>query len=296
MARTQNPVVIIDTLRTPIGKRNGGLSTLHPGELLGIVQKGILDRTGVDPALVEQVVGGCVSQVGEQAFNITRTAWLAAGLPLTTAATTIDTQVVPLESVTTPRVSLPPTAINKTVTVSGSAVIQAKPDAVRLSMQIQQTSEKVTDAKQQVDEQVAALTKALRKLGVKEDQLNNAPLRIQPDYQHDPERKLPQRYVVSRDITVSLNDLSLYSTVLQQAADLGVTQMNQAEFLVSESDELYQKALQQAFTHAKTKAALSLPMKFSPKTKACASPLGTACSAYEKVQPMLLPSPNKRLK
>jgi hypothetical protein len=86
--------------------------------------------------------------------------------------------------------------------------------------------------------------------------LNNAPLRIQPDYQHDPERKLPQRYLVSRDITVSLNDLSLYSTVLQQAADLGVTQMNQAEFLVSESDELYQKALQQAFAHAKTKATL----------------------------------------
>jgi acetyl-CoA C-acetyltransferase len=92
MARNQNPVVIVDTLRTPVGKRNGGLSTLHAGELLGVVQKGILDRTGLDPALVEQVVGGCVSQVGEQAFNITRTAWLAAGLPLTTAATTVDTQ------------------------------------------------------------------------------------------------------------------------------------------------------------------------------------------------------------
>ncbi len=153
-------------------------------------------------------------------------------------------------------VALADTPAIKTVTVSGSAVMQAKPDAVRLSMQIQQTSEKVTQAKQKVDDQVAALTKALRKLGVKEEQLNNAPLRIQPDYQHDPERKLPQRYLVSRDITVSLNDLSLYSTVLQQAADLGVTQMNQAEFLVSESDELYQKALQQAFTHAKTKAAL----------------------------------------
>ena len=80
MARNQNSVVIVDTLRTPVGKRNGGLSTLHSGELLGVVQKGILDRTGLDPALVEQVVGGCVSQVGEQAFNITRTAWLAAGL------------------------------------------------------------------------------------------------------------------------------------------------------------------------------------------------------------------------
>jgi len=92
MARNQNPVVIVDAVRTPIGRRNGGLSTLHPGELLGIAQKGIVDRTGIDPALIEQVVGGCVSQVGEQSFNVTRTAWLAAGLPLTTAATTVDTQ------------------------------------------------------------------------------------------------------------------------------------------------------------------------------------------------------------
>ncbi len=85
-------VVIVDAVRTPIGKRNGGLSTMHPAETLGLVQKALIDRTGIDPAAVEQVVGGCVSQVGEQAFNITRTAWLAAGLPLTTAATTIDTQ------------------------------------------------------------------------------------------------------------------------------------------------------------------------------------------------------------
>jgi acetyl-CoA C-acetyltransferase len=92
MARNQNPVVIVDAVRTPIGRRNGGLSTLHPGELLGIAQKGIVERTGIDPSLIEQVVGGCVSQVGEQSFNVTRTAWLAAGLPLTTAATTVDTQ------------------------------------------------------------------------------------------------------------------------------------------------------------------------------------------------------------
>ncbi len=62
-------------------------------------------------------------------------------------------------------VALADTPAVKTVTVSGSAVMQAKPDAVRLSMQIQQTSEKVSDAKQKVDDQVAALTKALRKLG-----------------------------------------------------------------------------------------------------------------------------------
>jgi acetyl-CoA C-acetyltransferase len=85
-------IVIVDAVRTPIGKRNGGLSTLHPAEVLATVQKAIIERTGIDPAAVDQVVGGCVSQVGEQAFNVTRTAWLSAGLPLTTAATTVDTQ------------------------------------------------------------------------------------------------------------------------------------------------------------------------------------------------------------
>jgi len=85
-------VVIVDAVRTPIGKRGGGLSTLHPAEVLSNVQKAIIERTGIDPSQVGQVVGGCVSQVGEQAFNIARTAWLAAGLPMSVAATTVDTQ------------------------------------------------------------------------------------------------------------------------------------------------------------------------------------------------------------
>ena len=85
-------VVIVDAVRTPIGRRGGGLSTLHPAQVLGAVQRAIIDRTGIDPAEIGQVVGGCVSQVGEQSFNITRTSWLAAGLPLETAATTVDTQ------------------------------------------------------------------------------------------------------------------------------------------------------------------------------------------------------------
>jgi acetyl-CoA C-acetyltransferase len=85
-------VVIVDAVRTPIGRRGGGLSSVHPAELLATVQQALIERTGIDPAAVGQVVGGCVSQVGEQAFNITRTAWLAAGLPLSTAATTVDTQ------------------------------------------------------------------------------------------------------------------------------------------------------------------------------------------------------------
>ncbi len=85
-------VVIVDAVRTPVGKRNGGLSTLHSADLLGIALTALFDRTEVDPADVGQVVGGCVSQVGMQSFNIARTAWLAAGLPASTAATTIDTQ------------------------------------------------------------------------------------------------------------------------------------------------------------------------------------------------------------
>ena len=85
-------VVIVDAVRTPVGRRGGGLSSVHPAELLGIVQKAIIERTGIDPNEVGQVVGGCVSQVGEQSFNVTRTAWLAAGLPMSVAATTIDTQ------------------------------------------------------------------------------------------------------------------------------------------------------------------------------------------------------------
>jgi acetyl-CoA C-acetyltransferase len=85
-------VVIVDAVRTPVGRRGGGLSSVHPAELLGVVQKAIIDRTGIDPHEIGQVVGGCVSQVGEQSFNVTRTAWLAAGLPMTTAATTVDTQ------------------------------------------------------------------------------------------------------------------------------------------------------------------------------------------------------------
>src|SRR4051794_1179845 len=85
-------VVIVEAVRSPIGKRGGGLSSLHPADLLATVQHELVERSGIDPAEVGQVVGGCVSQIGEQAFNIARTAWLTAGLPLTVAATTVDSQ------------------------------------------------------------------------------------------------------------------------------------------------------------------------------------------------------------
>jgi acetyl-CoA C-acetyltransferase len=85
-------VVIIEAVRTPVGRRGGGLAGVHPADLLGTVLKEVVDRSGIDPTEVGQVVAGCVSQVGQQSFNIARTAWLAAGLPLSVAATTVDTQ------------------------------------------------------------------------------------------------------------------------------------------------------------------------------------------------------------
>ncbi|MGP0047255.1 MAG: steroid 3-ketoacyl-CoA thiolase [Solirubrobacteraceae bacterium] len=82
--------VLIDAVRTPIGKRGGRLSVRHAADVLGHVQRAVLDRAGVEPEAVGQLVGGCVTQVGEQSFNTTRMAWLQAGLPLAIGASTLD--------------------------------------------------------------------------------------------------------------------------------------------------------------------------------------------------------------
>ncbi len=84
--------VIVEATRTPIGKRNGWLSGLHPAELLATVQVDVVRRAGVDPGEVDQIVAGCVTQAGEQASNVARNAWLSAGLPYQVAATTVDCQ------------------------------------------------------------------------------------------------------------------------------------------------------------------------------------------------------------
>src|SRR4051812_47239218 len=85
-------VVIIDAVRSPAGRRGGGLATAHAADLLGTVLRSLVERTGIDPSAVGQVVGGCVDQVGMQTFNVARTAWLTAGLPLAVPATTVDSQ------------------------------------------------------------------------------------------------------------------------------------------------------------------------------------------------------------
>src|SRR5438105_6129732 len=83
---------IVGAVRSPIGKKAGKLSSLHPTDLLGAVLKGLLERTGVDPLQVDDVIGGCVTQTGEQGVNVTRNAWIAAGLPWDVPATSVDRQ------------------------------------------------------------------------------------------------------------------------------------------------------------------------------------------------------------
>ncbi len=84
--------VIVEAVRTPIGKRNGSLSGMHAAEILGAAQRGLVERAGIEPALVEQIAGGCVTQAGEQSNNVTRTAWLHAGLSQQTGCLTLDAQ------------------------------------------------------------------------------------------------------------------------------------------------------------------------------------------------------------
>jgi acetyl-CoA acyltransferase len=84
--------VIVEAVRTPVGKKNGKLSGTHPVDLLADLLSATIERTGIDPSIVDDHITGCVSQTGEQAINIARNAWLAAGLPEEVPAATIDRQ------------------------------------------------------------------------------------------------------------------------------------------------------------------------------------------------------------
>jgi len=133
---SREDVVIVDAVRTPIGRRGGGLSSMHPADLLGVAQKAIVDRSGIDPSAIEQVVGGCVSQVGEQSFNITRTAWLAAGLPLSTAATTVDTQCGSSQQATNLATSLVASGVVDVTIACGVEVMSRIPIGINSSKKL----------------------------------------------------------------------------------------------------------------------------------------------------------------
>jgi acetyl-CoA acyltransferase len=89
---SEREAVIVDACRTAFGKRGGALSTWHPTDLLGLALRHVVDHTGIDPERIDDVIGGCVSQVGEQSTNVARNAWVAAGLPQSVPATTVDRQ------------------------------------------------------------------------------------------------------------------------------------------------------------------------------------------------------------
>ena len=87
MPQTGREVVIVEAVRTPIGrghKEKGYYKDTHPNELLGTCYSEVIDRAGIDAGEVEDVITGCVQQIGEQAFNVGRNAWLQAGLPMET--------------------------------------------------------------------------------------------------------------------------------------------------------------------------------------------------------------------
>src|SRR5215212_8167466 len=83
---------IVSAVRSPVGRRNGGLSKVHPADLSAHVMNAAVEAAGVDPGAVDDVIWGCVDQLGAQSTNIARTAWLAAGLPEHVPGTTIDRQ------------------------------------------------------------------------------------------------------------------------------------------------------------------------------------------------------------
>lgn len=152
--------------------------------------------------------------------------------------------LLPLFAVAEPQMAL--------ITVQGSGAVPTPPDFARLSMTVGSRQTAVSQAKTDVDNKVTQITAMLQKLGVKNADINNAPLRIYPEYQ--PEKTTTELFRVEREVTVTVRDLTQYPQILEQAAVLGVTQLQPAELLSSKAEGLYQQALQLAYADAEDKA------------------------------------------
>lgn len=139
-----------------------------------------------------------------------------------------------------------------TITVQGTGAVLGTPDQARLTMTISSRQTSVQKAKQDVDEKMQRLTAMVQKVGIAAADMNNAPLRIYPEYQQDQSKV--ELYRVERELTVLVRHLQLYPEILSQATAIGVNQLQPAELLVSQPQPLYQKALQLAFEDAKAKA------------------------------------------
>lgn len=120
-------VYIVEACRSPIGKRGKGLAGLKPADLLGAVQSAALSRAGVPGDKIDQIIGGCVSQVGEQSFNIARVAWLSQGLPMEVAATTVDSQCGSSQQATSLGASLVASGIENVIMSCGLEMMSRVP-------------------------------------------------------------------------------------------------------------------------------------------------------------------------
>lgn len=138
------------------------------------------------------------------------------------------------------------------ISVQGSGAVTTVPDHARLTMTVGNRHSAVTQAKAAVDNQIGQISAMLKKLGIQAQDINNAPLRIYPEYQQD--KNATEMFRVEREVNVMIRDLSLYPLVLEQASQLGITQLNPAELLSSDTAKLYQQALELAYADAEFKA------------------------------------------
>ena len=165
-------VVIVEAVRTPIGRRGGGLSTMHSADLLAVVLKELVDRSGIDPAEVGQVVGGCVSQVGQQAFNIARTAWLAAGLPISAPATTVDSQCGSSQQATNLATSLVASGVVDVAVACGVEVMSRVPMGSSLGQGVGKAVPKSYFAKYEWTTQFEGAERIAEKWGITRQELD----------------------------------------------------------------------------------------------------------------------------
>ena len=192
-------VVITEAVRSPIGRRGGGLSTFHSADLLGAVQGALIDRSGIDPSEVGQVIGGCISQVGMQSFNITRTAWLTAGLPLEVPAITIDSQCGSSQQAVNLAWSLIASGVVDVAVACGVEVMSRVPMSSSLSTGVGKAYPKSYFARYEFTSQFEAAERIAEKWGVTRAEADEFGLRSQQRAAHAWERGHFDREVVPLD-------------------------------------------------------------------------------------------------
>jgi len=172
MPEAPREVVIVEAVRSPIGRRGGGLSTMHSADLLAEVQKAAIERSGIDPAEVGQVVGGCVSQAGMQAFNVARTAWLTAGLPVSVAATTVDSQCGSSQQATNLATSLVGSGVVDVALACGVEVMSRVPMGSSMGQGVGKAIPKSYFSRYQFTSQFQGAELIAQKWGISREQLD----------------------------------------------------------------------------------------------------------------------------